>query len=135
MKFSCLRIITNDMIGMTKFYQEIFGIPPVRYSEDYIEFVDFETPACTLAIGSKRSMDLYGAGAAKPASNYTAILEFEVEDVDDERTRLKGVVSKYEMEPTTQPWGNRSMLFRDPEGNLINFFTPVADFAVAKSNV
>jgi hypothetical protein len=23
------------------------------------------------------------------------------------------------------PWGNRSLLFRDPDGNLINFFTPV----------
>jgi len=24
-----------------------------------------------------------------------------------------------------QPWGNRSMLFRDPDGNLINFFAPI----------
>jgi hypothetical protein len=22
------------------------------------------------------------------------------------------------------PWGNRSLLFRDPDGNLVNFFTP-----------
>ncbi|MFT4213396.1 MAG: hypothetical protein QM622_01280 [Microbacterium sp.] len=27
-------------------------------------------------------------------------------------------------EPTTMPWGNRSLLFRDPDGNLVNFFTP-----------
>ena len=25
------------------------------------------------------------------------------------------------------PWGNRSILFRDPDGNLVNFFTPVTD--------
>ena len=24
------------------------------------------------------------------------------------------------------PWGNRSLMFRDPDGNLINFFTPVS---------
>jgi len=24
--------------------------------------------------------------------------------------------------PTQQPWGNRAMLFRDPDGNLINMF-------------
>jgi uncharacterized glyoxalase superfamily protein PhnB len=24
------------------------------------------------------------------------------------------------MPPTTQPWGNRSMMFRDPAGNLVN---------------
>ena len=29
--------------------------------------------------------------------------------------------------PTTMPWGNRALLFRDPDGNLVNFFTPVVD--------
>ncbi len=32
--------------------------------------------------------------------------------------------------PTTLPWGNHSLLCRDPDGNLINFFTPVAPGAV-----
>jgi hypothetical protein len=27
------------------------------------------------------------------------------------------------------PWGNRSLLFRDPEGNLINIFAPVTEAA------
>jgi uncharacterized glyoxalase superfamily protein PhnB len=27
------------------------------------------------------------------------------------------------MPPASQPWGNRSMIFRDPEGNLINVFS------------
>jgi hypothetical protein len=30
------------------------------------------------------------------------------------------------------PWGNRSLLFRDPDGNLVNFFTPVTPAAAAK---
>ena len=30
------------------------------------------------------------------------------------------------------PWGNRSLLFRDPDGNLINFFTPVSAEALEK---
>jgi len=34
--------------------------------------------------------------------------------------------------PTTLPWGNRSLLFRDPDGNLLNFFTPVTAEALAK---
>ena len=28
--------------------------------------------------------------------------------------------------PTTMPWGNRSMLLRDPDGTLVNVFTPGA---------
>jgi catechol 2,3-dioxygenase-like lactoylglutathione lyase family enzyme len=34
-------------------------------------------------------------------------------------------VARCELEPTNQPWGNRSMLFRDPDGNLINFYKPL----------
>lgn len=32
----------------------------------------------------------------------------------------------------TMPWGNRSILFRDPDGNLVNFFTPVTEDAIKK---
>ncbi|WP_368733884.1 VOC family protein [Desulfobacter hydrogenophilus] len=35
-------------------------------------------------------------------------------------------------EPTTMPWGNRSLPFRDPDGNLVNFFTPVTAEAIRK---
>jgi hypothetical protein len=30
------------------------------------------------------------------------------------------------------PWGNRSILFRDPDGNLINFFTPATETAIER---
>jgi hypothetical protein len=30
------------------------------------------------------------------------------------------------------PWGNRSLLLRDPDGNLVNFFTPATPAAIAK---
>jgi hypothetical protein len=35
-------------------------------------------------------------------------------------------------EPTTTPWGNRSLMFRDPDGNLVNSFTPVSPDAIKK---
>ncbi|WP_343605343.1 VOC family protein [Fluviicola sp.] len=52
---------------------------------------------------------------------------FLVENVDDHYEVIKGLTSEIVQEPTTRPWGNRSLLFRDPDGNLINFFTPVSD--------
>jgi hypothetical protein len=36
------------------------------------------------------------------------------------------------MEPTTLPWGNRSLLLRDPDGNVVNLFTPVTPEARAR---
>jgi len=50
----------------------------------------------------------------------------KTEDVDQERIRFKDLVREFVLEPTTQPWGNRSMLFRDPDGNLINFYAPLS---------
>jgi len=76
---------------------------------------------------------LFGAGSARPADNHTAIIEFLVDDVDAEYDKLKQLVSDFVNKPTTMPWGNRSLLFRDPDGNLVNFFTPVTPDAIAKS--
>ncbi|NOU86214.1 VOC family protein, partial [Paenibacillus sp. LMG 31460] len=30
------------------------------------------------------------------------------------------------------PWGNRAVLFRDPDGNLVNLFTPVTEEAIKR---
>jgi predicted enzyme related to lactoylglutathione lyase len=129
MDFVSARIITDDIKRLVRFYEAVTGLTATWYTE---EFAEIATPSCTLAIGSKRTMDLFGAGAARPADNHTAILEFRVDDVDKEYEKLAKVVSDFVQRPTTQPWGNRSLLFRDPDGNLINFFTPVSAEAIRR---
>ena len=124
-----MRIIANDIKRLVGFYEKITGLSATWFTEN---FAELPTPACTLAIGSKRTMELFAAGAARPADNHTAIIEFRVEDVDGEYKKLKAVVSDFVQVPTTMPWGNRSLLFRDPDGNLINFFTPVSAEAIKK---
>lgn len=62
------------------------------------------------------------------------LIEFKVHDVDGEYERLQPLVSDWVLQPTTMPWGNRSILFRDPDGNLVNFFTPVTREAIKKFN-
>jgi uncharacterized glyoxalase superfamily protein PhnB len=115
------RLVTEDVPALARFYEEVLGIAPIG-SEDYMEF---RGPGSTLAISSKRSVDLFNAGAAEPNANRSVILDFQVKDVDRERSRLSVLVDEFVLEPTDQPWGSRSMLFRDPDGNLINFFSLV----------
>jgi len=131
MNFVSLRVITNDVKRLVRFYEQVTGLSATWYTE---EFAELPTSSCTLAVGSKRTMELFGAGAAWPADNHTAIIEFRVDDVDREFNKLKGVLDEFVQEPTTQPWGNRSLLFRDPDENLINFFTPVGAEAKKKHN-
>jgi uncharacterized glyoxalase superfamily protein PhnB len=107
------------------------GIKLTLYTEDFAELV---TEAGTLAIGSTRTLRLFGGdNVASPAENRTAIIEFRVADVDEEYRRLGGLIDGALVQaPTTMPWGNRSLLFRDPDGNLVNFFMPVTAEAIRK---
>jgi len=44
-------------------------------------------------------------------------------DVDAEYERIAALGVAWVMPPATQPWGNRSMIFRDPAGNLVSVFS------------
>src|SRR6516162_6578282 len=121
MKLAQARLVTKDVPALARFYEEVLGIASIG-SDDYVEL---RVPGSALAISSKRSVDLFNAGAAHPAANHSVILDFQVKDVDTERSRLRESVGEFVLEPTNQQWGTRSMIFRDPDGNLINFYAPI----------
>jgi predicted enzyme related to lactoylglutathione lyase len=132
MRFVSTRIITADVNRLVTFYEMITDVTAVWGNE---LFAEIPTPVGTLAIGSDKTVPLFGHGSAEPAANRTAIIEFIVDDVDAEYERLREQLSEVVTEPTTMPWGNRALLFRDPDGNLVNLFTPVTDEARAKFGV
>jgi uncharacterized glyoxalase superfamily protein PhnB len=70
-------------------------------------------------------------GSAESGKNRTAILEFQVEDIDAEYERLKDRVSIL-CGIQMMPWGNRTFQFRDPEGTLVAFYMPATDEAKAR---
>jgi catechol 2,3-dioxygenase-like lactoylglutathione lyase family enzyme len=124
-----IRMITGDLERVVQFYEQITGVAAVRSTP---VFAELSMPSFTLAIGHTQTVQLFGEGSARPADNHTIIIEFRVDDVDSEFERLQPLVTDWVQEPTTMPWGNRSILFRDPDGNLINFFTPVTEDAIRK---
>ncbi len=129
MDLASIRMITDDLERVVPFYEKITGVAAVRYTPVFAELI---MPSCTLAIGHTQTTQLFGTDSAWPADNHTVIIEFRVEDVDSEYERLRPLVDDWVQEPTTMPWGNRSILFRDPDGNLVNFFTPVTEEAIKK---
>ncbi|CAM3330897.1 glyoxalase/bleomycin resistance/dioxygenase family protein [Mycobacterium intermedium] len=129
MKFVSTRVITGDVKRLVAFYEMVTETPAVWGSE---LFAEIPTPVGTLAIGSDKTVPLFGDGSAEPAANRSAIVEFIVDDVDADYERLRGRLAEVVTEPTTMPWGNRALLFRDPDGNLVNLFTPVTDAARTK---
>lgn len=129
MNFASVRIITDNVDRLVEFYEKVLGVSAERPAPVFAELV---LSSGTLAIGHAQTTQLFGADAAVAAHNRTMIMEFRVDDVEAEYVRLKPVVDNWVKEPTTMPWGNRSMLFRDPDGNLINLFQPVSEDAIKR---
>ena len=108
MKFASVRLVTNDVERLAAFYARLSGVPTVHLADG---FAEVRLRGAALAISAEQLIQRFNAGAAPAAANRSAILEFEVEDVE--------VVQ----EPTLMPWGNRSLLLRDPDGSLVNVFS------------
>jgi uncharacterized glyoxalase superfamily protein PhnB len=113
-------LITNNVKQLATFYEQVLQRKPHEISETYVEF---PTGAGVLAIFAADAQEKYIPGSAIPATNKSAILEFRVNDPDREFARLQGIVKTWVKPPTTQPWGTRSFYFRDPDGNLVDYFT------------
>jgi uncharacterized glyoxalase superfamily protein PhnB len=123
MKFASARLVTRDVAGLAAFYARLTGAP---INQPNPQFAEVRLPGAVLAISGEQLIQQFNAGAAKPAANQSAILEFEVDDVDAVHDRISADTVQLVMAPTNQPWGNRSMLLRDPDGNLINIFARLA---------
>jgi uncharacterized glyoxalase superfamily protein PhnB len=122
------RIVTDDVEKMAGFYGNLVGIS-VTTNAYYVE-----VPTGSMSIGFSKPQftedHCHQAACSGPrAGRGETILDFAVEDVDAEYRRIDALGVEWVLPPTTQPWGKRSMLFRDPEGHLVNVFShdePVA---------
>ncbi|MFG1992712.1 VOC family protein [Actinoplanes sp. NPDC048988] len=130
MNLTSLRIITADINRLVAFYERATGATATWSTPDFAEIA---TAGATLAIGSERTVPLFSPGSAHAADNRSVIIEFLVADVDATHEKLADATIV--APPTTMPWGNRSLLLRDPDGNLVNFFTPVTPAAKSKFGV
>ncbi|AZA76144.1 VOC family protein [Chryseobacterium sp. G0186] len=130
MKLASLRIITKDIKQTVQFYEKAMELTAQWFTED---FAELKTSSITIAVGSTRTMKMFGGEhLIEPKGSTGTIIEFLVSDVDEEYEKIKTLTHHIVQEPTTMPWGNRSLLFCDPNGNLINFFTPVSAEAIQK---
>ena len=123
MKFASVRLVTTDpasVDALVSFYTRLTGVAAIRLAPD---FAEMRFAGLVLAISTERLVQQFNAGAAIAAANRSAILEFEVGDVDSLHQQLGDTALDYAMPPTTMPWGNRAMLLRDPDGNVVNVFT------------
>jgi uncharacterized glyoxalase superfamily protein PhnB len=133
MDFVSVRVITHDVERLATFWEQVTGLPATR---PVPVFAELQTPTGTIAIAAPATLAMLGDAAPGPGQNRSLTVDLRVDDVDATWDRVKGLVPQIVpaivLEPTDMPWGNRSMILRDPDGGLVNLFTPVTSEAKAK---
>jgi uncharacterized glyoxalase superfamily protein PhnB len=118
-KFASVRVVTDQFDPLVEFYARLTDVEPTRLAPG---FAEIRLDGCTLAISSRDIIERVNGGAIVPKANRSSMLEFEVDDVDGLLARASSLAEVVQP-PTTMPWGNRSMLLRDPDGAIINIFS------------
>ena len=121
MRFNGICIVTQNVPRLCAFYREILKLEP----EEGDVFKIIPTEGAMLSIFSSEHMDEMARGCLKGAGYGSYTIELEVEDVDQEFERLQAMDVEIVKPPTTQPWGRRSVWFRDPDRNIVNFYVNV----------
>ena len=105
------------MSRLAEFYSQVLGVK-AEGDNIHAAFPDFQ-----LAIWNPGNID---EGKFQTSERYFTLM-YEVDDVDEEYKRLKqlDIQIEFVQEPTTFPWGVRSFSFKDPDGNNIDFLSPV----------
>ena len=133
MEFVSVRVITDDVERLAAFWERVTSLPATRPAP---VFAELRTPAGTIAMGAPATVGMLGNAAPDPGRNHSVIVELRVDDVDATWEHVKGLcpqtVPEIVLEPTDMPWGNRSMILRDPDGGLVNIFAPVTPDARAR---
>lgn len=122
MRLDGFGLFVNDMAAMIRFYRDVLGFE-IKESEDTSNVYLVKDGTLFLLYGRKDFEDMTSRKYeyVKGLNGHTEIALYvdTFEEVDKEYNAAvsKGAVPV--LEPTTEPWGQRTCYIADPEGNLI----------------
>ncbi len=122
MKFTGICLVTQHVPTLVQFYTQVLRCQ----AEGDDTHSEFEFGGTSLAIFSRQGMEEMAPGSMQGAGYGGITIGFEVENVDEEYVRLKLLGVTFVKLPATYPWGARSVWFRDPDGNIVDFFSRVS---------
>jgi catechol 2,3-dioxygenase-like lactoylglutathione lyase family enzyme len=125
MRIDMVGLFAKDMEAMVAFYRDVMGMPAEWDGGPYAEF---ENEGVRFAMYAREKLpELLDETPTYPAAlNGTCELAFDfprMEDVDTEFARIVSGGATPVYAPRDEPWGMRSSMVADPDGNLIELFS------------
>ncbi|HOR22288.1 MAG TPA: VOC family protein [Ruminococcus sp.] len=122
MRLDGFGLLVNDMATMIRFYRDVLGFE-ITEAEDTSNVYLVKDGTLFLLYGRKdfENMTSRKYEYVKGLNGHSEIALY-VDTFDEVDEAFRDVVSKGTtpvLEPTTEPWGQRTCYVSDPEGNLI----------------
>ncbi len=122
MKLDGIGLFVDDMAKMVRFYRDVLGFE-IMEGEDAVN-VYLIKDGTLFMLYERKNFEKMTSRKYEYIKGLNGHFEIALyvdtyEEVDDEyaKTIAKGATSV--LEPTTEPWGQRTCYIADPEGNLI----------------
>jgi catechol 2,3-dioxygenase-like lactoylglutathione lyase family enzyme len=115
-------IFARDMAAMRRFYEDVLGFVVTR--ELSANWIEYQIGATVLALGRSRVAHL---DSPTPSGSASMQLAFKV-PVDAVDRCAEALVRRDVLivaPPTDQPFGHRTLFFRDPDGNLLEIYAEI----------
>lgn len=115
-------IYVRDLAAMRRFYEDVLGFELIR--ELSPRWIEYRVGANTLALAIP---GLTAKDAPVPRGSAALQLAFKVarDDVDACAKELQRRGIALVAPPTDQPFGHRTLFFRDPDGNLLEVYADI----------
>jgi lactoylglutathione lyase len=116
---SATLLFVRDFEASVKFYRDTLGFPAHDGTEDFMAFSVGDKTLAILQIDSVAKM--ISAEAVQPLVKDAPprfLMAVFMDDADKAYEELKAKGVHFIKPPTTQPWGQRTAYFTDPDGNI-----------------
>ena len=115
-------IFARNMPAMRRFYGEVLGFP---VEEEFgPKWIAYRVGSNLLAL-TERGMMFYDPPPPFGALSLQLAFRVSPADVSWCAEELKDAGVEVLLPPTDQPWGHRTLFFRDPDGNVLEIYADI----------
>ncbi len=124
-RINLITIWTNQINEMKNFYLDILGF---EIENDLGNYIEFNNEGVRFAICERAIMHSYSDEFKNDSKGQVLELAFKCEDERDLDTTYHDFLDKevkIVKPPKVMPWGQKTCLFSDPDGNIHEIFTEI----------